>query len=117
LILLQKTLVNVVGLGRQLYPELDLWATAQPFLTRWMDQEVGVRGWWAQLKHEVPYWSKTLPLLPRQLMQVMNKIEDNNLSAAYQLLLRQQQRQGLYLGIIALCACVALGVQLVEIGR
>jgi len=117
LILLQKTLVNVEGLGRQLYPELDLWATAQPFLTRWMDQEVGVRGWWAQLKHEVPYWSKTLPLLPRQLMQVMNKIEDNNLSAAYQLLLRQQQRHGLYLGIIALCACVALGVQLVEIGR
>jgi ubiquinone biosynthesis protein len=65
LVLLQKTLLNVEGLGRELDPELDLWQTAKPYLERWMNAQIGWRGWLDRLKYEVPQWSKTLPQLPR----------------------------------------------------
>ncbi len=65
LVLLQKTLLNVEGLGRQLDPELDLWKTAKPFLERWMEQQVGVRGLEAKLRQEALQWSYLLPQLPR----------------------------------------------------
>ena len=65
LVLLQKTLLNVEGLGRQLDPELDLWKTAKPFLERWMDEQVGVSGLEARLKREALQWSFLLPQLPR----------------------------------------------------
>ena len=67
LVLLQKTLLNIEGLGRQLDPELDLWSTAKPFLERWMDQQVGPAKLWAQLKAEAPQYAKLLPMLPRLL--------------------------------------------------
>ncbi|QIK36717.1 ubiquinone biosynthesis regulatory protein kinase UbiB [Caldichromatium japonicum] len=44
LVLLEKTLLNIEGLGRQLYPELDLWTTAKPYMERWMREQVGLRG-------------------------------------------------------------------------
>jgi len=65
LALLQKTLLNVEGLGRQLDPELDLWKTAKPFLERWMEQQVGMRGLEAKLRQEALQWSYLLPQLPR----------------------------------------------------
>ncbi len=65
LVLLQKTLLNVEGLGRQLDPELDLWKTAKPFLERWMEQQVGLRGLEAKLRQEALQWSYLLPQLPR----------------------------------------------------
>ena len=67
LVLLQKTLLNVEGLGRQLDPELDLWSTAKPFLERWMDEQVGWRGFVDQLQKEVPRFVHLLPQLPRLL--------------------------------------------------
>ncbi|MFN3296827.1 ubiquinone biosynthesis regulatory protein kinase UbiB [Caldimonas sp.] len=67
LVLLQKTLLNVEGLGRQLDPELDLWSTAKPFLERWMHEQVGWRGLWARLQKEAPRYAKLLPELPRLL--------------------------------------------------
>ena len=67
LVLLQKTLLNVEGLGRDLDPDLDLWATAKPFLERWMDEQVGWRGFWEQFKHEAPRFAHLLPQLPRLL--------------------------------------------------
>ncbi|MDE2400564.1 MAG: ubiquinone biosynthesis regulatory protein kinase UbiB [Burkholderiales bacterium] len=65
LVLLQKTLLNVEGLGRQLDPDLDLWATAKPFLERWMNEQVGWRGLLDRLKREAPRYAKMLPELPR----------------------------------------------------
>jgi ubiquinone biosynthesis protein len=65
LVLLQKTLLNIEGLGRQLDPELDLWKTAKPFLERWMSEQVGWRGLRNQLKREMPAWASLLPALPR----------------------------------------------------
>jgi ubiquinone biosynthesis protein len=67
LVLLQKTLLNVEGLGRQLDPELDLWATAKPFLERWMNEQVGWPAFNKQLMKEAPRFAQLLPELPRLL--------------------------------------------------
>jgi ubiquinone biosynthesis protein len=65
LVMLQKTLLNIEGLGRELDPELDLWRTAKPYLERWMNQQVGWRGFVRSLRQEAPYWAATLPQIPR----------------------------------------------------
>jgi ubiquinone biosynthesis protein len=65
LVLLQKTMLNVEGLGRSLDPDLDLWKTAKPYLERWMQEQVGWRGWYERLKIEAPQWSKAMPQVPR----------------------------------------------------
>ena len=64
LVLLQKTLLNVEGLGRDLDPDLDLWATAKPFLEQWMLKQVGPQRLWAELKAQAPRYAKILPELP-----------------------------------------------------
>ena len=64
LVLLQKTLLNIEGLGRQLYPELDLWQTAKPFLERWMDERVGVRAFLKSIRNNAPIWAENLPEIP-----------------------------------------------------
>jgi ubiquinone biosynthesis protein len=71
LVLLQKTLLNVEGLGRQLDPELDLWNTAKPFLEDWMHQQVGWEGFVGRLKNEAPRYVQLLPELPRLLHQAL----------------------------------------------
>ncbi len=67
LVLLQKTLLNIEGLGRQLDDRLDLWDTAKPFLERWMNEQIGWRGWIETLKDEAPQWAKIAPQVPRLL--------------------------------------------------
>jgi ubiquinone biosynthesis protein len=67
LTLLQKTLINVEGLGRQLDPQLDLWVTAKPFLERWMDNQIGLPALRRRLLAEAPYLAAALPELPRLL--------------------------------------------------
>ncbi len=67
LVLLQKTLLNIEGLGRDLDPELDLWNTAKPFLEKWMVEQVGPQKLLQQLKAEAPQYAKLLPALPRLL--------------------------------------------------
>jgi ubiquinone biosynthesis protein len=65
LVLLQKTLLNIEGLGRQLDPDLDLWATAKPFLERWMLEQVGPQRLLDELRNQAPLYAKLLPELPR----------------------------------------------------
>ena len=65
LVLLQKTLLNIEGLGRDLDPDLDLWLTAKPFLERWMGDQVGWRAVVRAVRQEAPYWAAALPQLPR----------------------------------------------------
>ncbi|MCC2633483.1 MAG: ubiB [Ramlibacter sp.] len=67
LVLLQKTLLNIEGLGRQLDPELDLWATAKPFLERWMLDQIGPQKLLQELRDQAPRYAKILPELPRLL--------------------------------------------------
>src|SRR5438552_2869843 len=69
LVLLQKTLLNVEGLGRQLDPDLDLWVTAKPFLERWMRDQIGLRALERRLREEVPFLATALPQLPRLIHQ------------------------------------------------
>ena len=73
LTMLQKTLLNVEGIGRQLDPDLDLWKTVKPIMQKWMDQQVGVRGFLDKLKSEAPRWAQTLPTLPRLLANWLEK--------------------------------------------
>jgi ubiquinone biosynthesis protein len=64
LVLLQKTLLNIEGLGRQLYPELDLWKTAKPFLENWMEEQVGPRALLRNIKDDMPYLIEKMPEIP-----------------------------------------------------
>ena len=64
LVLLQKTLLNIEGLGRQLYPDLDLWKTAKPFLDRWMREQIGARSLLREARRQAPAWGEALPALP-----------------------------------------------------
>jgi ubiquinone biosynthesis protein len=71
LVLLQKTLLNIEGLGRQLDPELDLWTTAKPFLERWMNEQLGWKALVDQLQREAPRYAQLLPELPRLVHQAL----------------------------------------------
>ncbi len=75
LVLLQKTLLNIEGLGRSLYPELDLWNTARPFLERWMHDRAGPRGFWEELKRQAPDLAQRVPQLPVLAHQALSQVE------------------------------------------
>ncbi len=79
LILLQKTLLNIEGLGRQLYPDLDLWQTAKPFLERWMREQLGPRALMRELKTHAPRWGETLPALPGLAHEVLRQARSGKL--------------------------------------
>jgi ubiquinone biosynthesis protein len=72
LVLLQKTLLNIEGLGRQLDPDLDLWKSAKPFLERWMSEQMGWRGFVRNLQNEAPRWANMLPQLPRLVHRALS---------------------------------------------
>lgn len=71
LILLQKTLMSIEGIGRQLYPDLDLWKTAAPALERWIKQQVGVSAFIRRVRENLPFWSEKLPEIPGLLYDVL----------------------------------------------
>ncbi len=74
LVLLQKTLFNVEGLGRQLYPDLDLWNTAKPFLERWLRKQIGPRAFLRKIREYAPYWAEKAPEIPDLIYQVMHEL-------------------------------------------
>lgn len=92
LVLLQKTLLNVEGLGRQLDPELDLWHTAKPFLERWMQEQVGPRRLWRELREQAPYYAKMLPDLPRLLHQYLSQPREGVSQTQLLEIIREQRR-------------------------
>ncbi|MFZ7255566.1 ubiquinone biosynthesis regulatory protein kinase UbiB [Avibacterium avium] len=73
LVLLQKTLLYIEGLGRQLYPQLDLWDTAKPFLQNWLDEQMGVKALVKNLKASLPYITEHLPQFPAALMDALKQ--------------------------------------------
>jgi ubiquinone biosynthesis protein len=101
LVLLQKTLLNVEGLGRQLDPELDLWKTAKPYLENWMKNQVGWRGFLERFKAEAPRYSKLIPEFPRLAHQALTKAAEieHDSSELLKRLLEEQKRTNLLLGI------------------
>ncbi len=97
--LLQKTLLNIVGLGRQLDPELDLWSTAKPFLEKWMLEQVGPQRLWRELKAQAPQYAKLLPQLPRLLSDYLQQNRRTE-SRQIELLLAEQRRTNALLQIL-----------------
>lgn len=84
LVLLQKTLLNIEGLGRQLYPELDLWKTAKPFLEHWMKEQLGLRGLVREFKTQAPRWGEMLPHVPGLVHDVLKKASEGELKLRWQ---------------------------------
>jgi ubiquinone biosynthesis protein len=84
LVLLQKTLLNIEGLGRQLYPDLDLWQTAKPFLERWMSEQVGPRAFVGRMRHSLPEWSERLPEIPELLHYTLRQISDGKVAVQWE---------------------------------
>lgn len=73
LVLLQKTLLNIEGLGRQLYPELDLWQTGKPFLESWMKERVGPKAAYKAAIQQAPDWLEKLPQLPQLVFEALQQ--------------------------------------------
>ncbi len=87
LVLLQKTLLNIEGLGRQLNPDLDLWKTAKPFLEKWMLDRVGPKAFFKRLRSNLPRWAEQFPELPNVVYDMARKAREGELE------LRLQHRQ------------------------
>lgn len=83
LVLLQKTLLNIEGLGRQLDPELDLWVTAKPFLQQWMNEQIGWKGFMKNILEEIPVWNTVLPTLPRKVDEALSSYKDSYFTDTY----------------------------------
>jgi ubiquinone biosynthesis protein len=100
LVLLQKTLLNIEGLGRDLDPELDLWNTAKPFLEKWMLEQVGPQKLINQLQIEAPRYAKLLPELPRLLVEYLQKPPTDQHAALKELLAEQKRTNKLLQALI-----------------
>ncbi|UTW48415.1 ubiquinone biosynthesis regulatory protein kinase UbiB [Bacterioplanoides sp. SCSIO 12839] len=101
LVLLQKTLLNIEGLGRQLYPQLDLWSTAKPYLERWMRDRFGPKAAYQELKRQLPGWIEKAPQIPGLVhgaLSRLNHMDENQQSLQQEIVqlhqaLQQQQIQ------------------------
>lgn len=91
LVLLQKTLLNIEGLGRQLYPDLDLWQTAQPFLENWMKERMGPKAVWKNIKQQAPDWLEKMPQLPQLTYDALQQIKQLETNRQQQLVAAEQQ--------------------------
>ncbi len=119
LVLLQKTLLNVEGLGRDLDPDLDLWNTAKPFLERWMNDQVGWTGFVERLKNEAPRYVQLIPDLPRLVHRALQQPLNTD-PRLLEALLKEQRRTnrllrgityagvGFLLGLVAMQLIIAL---------
>lgn len=113
LVLLQKTLLNVEGMGRDLDPNLDLWKTAKPYLERWMHQRVGLQGLRDRLTQEAGQWSQILPQIPRLIYANLNRPDSGSASTLELMRMRKAQEQtNRLLMVIAAIIAVGLGVAL-----
>ncbi len=118
LVLLQKTLLNIEGLGRQLDPELDLWKTAKPYLEEWMSNRIGWRGLLEKLQAEAPRYSQLLPQLPRLIHQALSRNEDATAAEKDMLktLLEEQRRTAQRLNtLLYFCGSLVAGIILLKL--
>ncbi len=79
LVLLQKTLLNIEGLGRQLYPDLDLWQTAKPYLEDWYKNRMGPKATFNKLKTKLPLLAEKFPELPDMVYKVLDEASKGEL--------------------------------------
>jgi ubiquinone biosynthesis protein len=116
LVMLQKTLLNIEGLGRELDPDLDLWQTAKPYLERWMSEQIGWRGLLRSAQQEAPFWAATLPQLPRLVHRALAENRLAPLQRALERLADEQARRNrllaaaLALGTLGLAALILVSL-------
>ena len=117
LVLLQKTLLNIEGLGRQLDPELDLWKTAKPFLERWMNEQMGWRAVLRGVREEAPAWAGTLPQLPRLVHHALTEPSRQQLAIRDELdrLNTTQRQQSRILAIVGLLLAALVGLEVLRL--
>jgi ubiquinone biosynthesis protein len=109
LVLLQKTLLQIEGLGRELDPNLDLWQTGKPYLERWMSEQLGWRGLVKNLRNEAPEWASMLPQIPRLLHGYLARKDSARLDQWHKEWLLHQRRQGrMMFGVFLLFLLLAL---------
>ena len=101
LVMLQKTLLNIEGLGRDLDPDLDLWTTAKPYLGDWMSEQLGWRGMLSGVQKEMPNWAVMVPQFPRLLYQALNRDPAEGLEKRMTELLQEEKRQSRLLIILS----------------
>ena len=105
LVLLQKTLLYIEGLGRQLYPQLDLWQTAKPFLEDWVKEQMGVKAVLSKIKENLPFWNEKLPEIPDLIYDYLKAGKEGQLKQSQLMtqLAQQQQvnNQKLVYGVLA----------------
>jgi ubiquinone biosynthesis protein len=115
LVLLQKTLLNIEGLGRQLDPDLDLWSTAKPFLEKWMLEQVGPQKLFDELRNQAPRYAKLLPDLPLLLHQSLQKKPADGRLELLELLAEQKRTNRLLQGVVYGGIGFALGLIVMQI--
>jgi len=113
LVLLQKTLLNVEGLGRQLDPQLDLWETAKPYLEKWMNDRIGLSAVRKKLTVEAGQWAQFLPEIPRLVHASLTR-PDHSAAVLQELkaLRRERQQSNRLMAAMIVLTAMALGVAL-----
>jgi ubiquinone biosynthesis protein len=117
LVLLQKTLLNIEGLGRQLDPELDLWNTAKPFLEKWMLDQIGPQKAWQELRDQAPRFAKILPELPRLVHAYLQDRHHTLRDEMRELLTEQRRTNRLLQGIVYVGLGFALAIAVMQLLR
>ncbi len=116
LVLLQKTLLNIEGLGRQLYPALNLWDTAQPFLEKWVQERYSPQNMLRRLQHRAPGWLEQLPQLPDRVMENLREAHDGEFRRQAERARRERElaevRRGDRRRLLAAGACAAMALAL-----
>jgi len=114
LVLLQKTLLYIEGLGRQLYPQLDLWQTAKPFLENWVKDQMGVKAVFTKIKDNLPFWNEKLPEIPDLVYDYLKVGKENQkqqtLLMQKVLLQQTQQSKNMVISILVAGALIALAI-------
>ncbi|PWT76764.1 MAG: ubiquinone biosynthesis regulatory protein kinase UbiB [Proteobacteria bacterium] len=113
LVLLQKTLLNIEGLGRDIDPDLDLWQTAKPYLERWMSEQIGWRAVVRHLREEAPQWTVLLPQLPRLLHRRLSELPRPALRERLESISHEQRRQRRWLVWLTVLVVAALILEIV----
>jgi ubiquinone biosynthesis protein len=116
LVLLQKTLLYIEGLGRQLYPQLDLWQTAKPFLEDWVKEQMGVKAVYNKVKANLPFWNEKLPEIPDLVydyLKTNRESQRQQLMQLKQLQIQQQQHsrkmvKTILFATVLLCLTISL---------
>lgn len=114
LVLLQKTLLYIEGLGRQLYPQLDLWQTAKPFLENWVKEQMGIKAVFAKIKENIPFWNEKLPEIPDLVYDYLRAGKEQQYKQTELLtqLLKQNQQQSKFIAYAVLASALIISATL-----